>query len=82
MKFLQSKKVRRILLFTGLLLMGAGAYVGYELYTINKAMDQLGEAMTVFAKVVDIFSSSQEALPDSTVVIDSTQPVADSLMIQ
>ena len=88
MKFLQSKRVRRILLFTGLLLLGVGAYVGYEIYTVNKALDAFGEALVVFANLADAFASVNQALPDSTAAIDSitvfdsTQVVADSLIVQ
>lgn len=82
MKFLQSKRNRRILLFAGLLLIGVSAYVGYELYTYTVAMDKFGEAMVVLSKLADTFSDFQEALPDSTAVIDSTQVMTDSLMIK
>lgn len=83
MKFLKSKRSRRIVLFAGLLLLGVGAYVGYEIYTINKAMDAFGEAMVAFANLAEMFTSFDKTLSDSTsVVVDSTHVITDSLVIQ
>jgi hypothetical protein len=88
MKFLKSKRSRRILLLAGLLLLGVGAYVGYELYAFNKAMDTFGEAMAVFTNLAEIFTSFDKTLPDSTgaidstIMIDSTRTVVDSLITQ
>ena len=82
MKFLQSKKSRKLLLFIGLPLLLIAGYVGYEVYTFhvefNKTMQGFGQVMSGVADIVEAFS---RAAPDSTAV-DSTQVMTDSLQIK
>ena len=79
MRLFQSKKSRRLLLFIGLPVLVLAGYIGYELYTFNQSMEQLGEAVQGIA---DIFSAFHQVSPDSAAVIDSTQILEDSLLVK
>lgn len=76
MKLFQSKKSRRLLLLIGLPLLALIGYASYEIYTMQQAMQELGEGLH---KLMSAFNRVQ---PDTTTVIDSTQVVTDSITVR
>ena len=76
MKLFQSKKSRRLLLFIGLPLLALIGYAGYEIYTTQQAIQELGEGLH------KLMSAFNRIPTDTTATVDSTQVVVDSMIVK